>query len=163
MRTNPKLNQLLTRLAASGRRVTAQRLAVCEALLAHGGHPTTTEIWRRVHGVHPSISQATVYNTIATLEELRLIQKLDIAGDEHAHYDLDVAPHVNAVCTRCGRIADVYTDTLEALLGLVATRSGYWLDPREGMIVYGLCADCSRATNDQHPTIVSHTSLRSVA
>jgi Fur family peroxide stress response transcriptional regulator len=148
MWTNPKLNQLLTRLAASGRRVTAQRLAVCEALLAHGGHPTTTEIWDRVHTMHPSVSQATVYNTIATLEELRLIQKLDIAGDEHAHYDLDVAPHVNVVCTGCGRIADVYTDTLEALLGLVAARAGYSLDPQEGVIVYGLCAECRRRTND---------------
>jgi Fur family transcriptional regulator, peroxide stress response regulator len=143
MRTNPKLNQLLTRVAASGRRVTPQRLAVCEALLAHGGHPTTAEIWQRIKkAVHPSISQATVYNTIATLEELRLIRKLDIAGDEHAHYDLDVAPHVDAVCRRCGRITDVYTDTLEALIGLVAARAGYYLDPQEGVIVYGLCAEC---------------------
>ncbi|HEY3231020.1 MAG TPA: transcriptional repressor [Roseiflexaceae bacterium] len=147
------LKQVLDQIESSGRRVTAQRRAVCEALLAHGGHPTTTEIWRRVHAVHPSISQATVYNTIATLEELRLIQKLDIAGDEHAHYDLDVAPHVNVVCTRCGRIADVYTDTLEALLGLVAARAGYCLDPQEGVIVYGLCAECRRMTNDdRRPT-----------
>jgi Fur family peroxide stress response transcriptional regulator len=146
MQTNPKLDRLLTKLAASGRRVTAQRRAVCEALLAHGGHPTTTEIWPRVKALHPAISQATVYNTIATLEELRLIRKLDIAGDEHAHYDLDVAPHVNAVCTRCGRISDVYTDTLEALLGLVAARAGYCFDPQEGVIVYGLCAECRRST-----------------
>lgn len=139
-----KLNQLLAQLEAAGKRVTSQRVAVCAALLAHGGHPTVAEIWQRVHAAHPSISQATVYNTIAVLEEQRLIQKLEIAGDEHAHYDLDVVPHVNAVCTRCGRIADVYTDTLEALLGLVAVRSGYALDSREGMLVYGTCAECRR-------------------
>jgi Fur family transcriptional regulator, peroxide stress response regulator len=147
-----KLSQLLARLEAAGKRVTSQRVAVCTALLAHGGHPTVAEIWQRVRTAHPSISQATVYNTIAALEEQRLIQKLEIAGDEHAHYDLDVMPHVNAVCTRCGRIVDVYTDTLEALLGLVAARSGYALDSRKGMLVYGLCADCRRlTTDDQRP------------
>ena len=142
------LEQLLLQLEAGGRRVTPQRAAVCEALLGHGGHPTVAEIWEMVHAAHPSISQATVYNTIAALEELALIRRLDIAGDEHTHYDLDVAPHVNAFCRRCGRVADVYTDTLEALLGLVAVRSGYDLDPREGLIVYGLCAEC-RSSNDE--------------
>ena len=138
-----KLNRLLNQLEASGRRVTAQRIAVCEALLAHGGHPTPAEAYQRVHEAHPSISQATVYNTLTVLEELGLIRLLHILGDDHAHYDLGVEPHVNAVCTRCGRIADIHTDTLEALLGLVAARSGYLLSQGEGVIVYGLCPDCA--------------------
>jgi Fur family peroxide stress response transcriptional regulator len=138
------LNRLLARLAASGRRITPQRVAVCETLLAHGGHPTIAELWRRVRATHPTISQATVYNTIAALEELRLIQKLELAGDEHAHYDTHVEPHVNVVCTRCGQIADVYTDTLEALLGLVASRSGYQLASGSAVTVYGLCAACQQ-------------------
>jgi Fur family peroxide stress response transcriptional regulator len=95
-----------------------------------------------VHAAHPTISQATVYNTIAALEELRLVQRLEIVGDEHAHYDVRVEPHVNVVCTRCGRIADVHTDTLEALLGLVANRSGYQIAPDSSLIVYGTCAAC---------------------
>jgi Fur family transcriptional regulator, peroxide stress response regulator len=137
-----KLNRLLAQLEASGRRVTTQRIAVCEALLAHGGHPTASEVYQRVLATHPAISQATVYNTLSALEELSLIRLLHIVGDDHAHYDLGVDPHVNAVCTCCGRITDIYTDTLEALLGLVATRSGYQLSPSEGVIVYGLCPDC---------------------
>src|SRR5689334_12966934 len=144
-----KLRRLLDQLEAAGRKVTSQRAAVCAALFEHGGHPTATQIWKIVHNAHPSISQATVYNTIAMLEELRLIKRLEIAGDEHTHYDLIVAPHVNAVCKRCGRIDDVYTDTLEALLGLVAARSGYALDPREGVIVYGLCGACRQAAGDK--------------
>jgi len=138
-----KLNRLLAQLEASGRRVTTQRIAVCEALLAHSGHPTAAEVYQRVHAAHPAISQATVYNTLSALEGLSLIRVLHIVGDDHAHYDLGVDPHVNAVCTRCGRITDIHTDTLEALLGLVATRSGYQLSPSEGVIVYGLCPECA--------------------
>jgi Fur family peroxide stress response transcriptional regulator len=139
------LDSLLAQLEASGRRVTHQRAAVCEALLAHGGHPTASEIWRRVQAAHPSVSQATVYNTLSALEELQLIRALHIVGDEHTHYDVRAQPHVNVVCTRCGQIADVQTDTLEALLGLVASRSGYRLNLRDGVIVYGLCPACAAA------------------
>ena len=146
-----RLKQLLDRIEAAGRKITMQRIAVCTALVAHHGHPTASQIWDNVHKAHPSISQATVYNTIAALEELRLIKRLEIAGDEHTHYDLDLAPHVNVVCKRCGRIDDVYTDTLEALLGLVATRSDYSLDPGAGMIVYGLCAECRQIASAVSP------------
>jgi Fur family transcriptional regulator, peroxide stress response regulator len=138
-----KLNRLLAQLEASGRRLTSQRIAVCEALLAHGGHPTASDVYQHVHAAHPTISQATVYNTLALLEELSLIRLLHIVGDAHAHYDIGVERHVNAVCTRCGRINDIHTDTLEALLGLVATRSGYRLSSSEGVIVYGHCPDCA--------------------
>lgn len=138
------LNSLIARLQSGGRRITPQRVAVCEALVSHGDHPTAGEIWHLVHAAHPSISQATVYNTIGALEQLGGIQRLEIAGDEHVHYDTYVEPHVNVVCTRCGRIVDVATDTLEALLGLVASRSGYRIAQRSGMIVYGVCPACAR-------------------
>ncbi|MDQ2999089.1 MAG: transcriptional repressor [Chloroflexota bacterium] len=138
-----KLNRLLAQLEASGRRVTTQRIAICEALLAQGGHPTAAEVYQRVHAAHPAISQATVYNTLSALEQLSLIRLLHLVGDDHAHYDLGIDRHVNAVCTRCGRITDIHTDTLEALLGLVATRSGYHLSQGEGVIVYGLCPECA--------------------
>ena len=140
---NLQHNPLLARLQASGRRVTQQRGAVCAALMALGGHPTAKEIWRLVHAMWPSTSQATVYNTIAALEELRLIRKIEIAGDEHAHYDMDTTPHVNVACTHCGQIVDVYTDRLEDLLGSIASRTGYSLAPQAGAIVYGLCASCA--------------------
>jgi Fur family transcriptional regulator, peroxide stress response regulator len=148
-------NRLLSRLEAAGRRPTAQRAAVCDALLAHGGHPTAAEIYQRVHASHPAISQATVYNTLTTLEELGLIRLLHIVGDDHAHYDLRIEPHVNTVCTRCGHIADIHTDTLEALLGLVAARSGYQLNPGEGVIVYGLCPACgvTMANTSMHSSV----------
>jgi Fur family peroxide stress response transcriptional regulator len=142
IRMKPELNSLLAKLEAGGKRVTTQRVAVCEALLSHGGHPTAAEIWQRVQTRHPSISQATVYNTLAALEELQLIRALDIVGEDHTHYDLSVDPHVNVVCTRCGRIADVHTDTLEALFGLVSARTGYQLISQDGVIVYGRCPEC---------------------
>ncbi|MFN8503850.1 transcriptional repressor [Kouleothrix sp.] len=81
----------------------------------------------RAKSRHPSMSQATVYNTLAALEDLRPHRALDIVGEDHTHYDICVAPHVNVVCTRCGQIADVLPIRLRRCLAwwrrVVATAS----------------------------------------
>lgn len=145
--TEQALEWLLERLTLCDRRITPQRVAVCAAILAHNGHPTPMEIRDLVWQSNRSISQATIYNTIAMLEEFKLIRKLDIAGSEHTHYDLNVAPHINIVCKQCGRINDVHTDMIEALFGFVAARSNYEIDTGAGLIVYGICTECQQTQN----------------
>lgn len=149
------LNDIMTRLEESGRRITPQRARVIQVLVARGGHPTPVEIRDSVWQHDSSISQATVYNTFTMLEELGLLRKLEIVGDEHAHYDLDVEAHVNVVCTRCRTIVDVHTDMLEALLGLIASRSGYQLATSEGVVVYGTCVTCQAGVPDDSDTLPS--------
>lgn len=135
------LDNLLSGLEAAGRRATPQRQAICAALVAQGGHPSTAEVYERVRAQFPMISQATVYNTLETLRELGLVVQLDVGTAEHARYDLQTHPHLNIVCTRCGAIADVHTDTLDALLLQAARRTGYALDGGKAL-AYGLCPTC---------------------
>ncbi len=137
-----QIDYLLDRLEAAGKRSTPQRHAVCQVLVEHGGHPTVAEVFERVRAAYPMISQATVYNTIDTLRELGLIQALDIVDHGHTHYDLDLRPHVNVVCTRCDTITDLHTDTLEALVSLVGQRTGYQIETQRGVVMYGLCPRC---------------------
>lgn len=142
MNEQQKIDYLLGQLEAAGKRSTPQRHAVCQALVEHGGHPTVADVFERVRTIFPMISQATVYNTIDTLQELGLVQQLDVVNHEHTHYDLDLTPHINLVCTRCGTIIDLHTDTLDALLAQVSQRSGYQIDPHSALLVYGLCPAC---------------------
>lgn len=140
-----QIDHLMQELEAAGKRSTPQRYAVCQALVEHGGHPTVAEVFERVSSTFPMISQATVYNTIDTLEELGLIQRLDIANHDHTHYDLDVHPHVNIVCRHCEYITDVSLDTLTELLDQVSERTGCEIDRHAGVIVYGVCPACKAA------------------
>lgn len=140
-----KVEHLMQELEAAGKRSTPQRQAVCLALVEHGGHPTVADVFERVSQTFPMISQATVYNTIDTLEELGLLQRLEIANHDHTHYDLDVRPHINVVCRHCEYIADVYLDSLNGLLDEVSERTGSDLDRNAGVIVYGACPDCRAA------------------
>jgi Fur family peroxide stress response transcriptional regulator len=137
-----KIDYLLDQLEVSGKRSTPQRHAVCQALVEHGGHPTVADVFERVREVFPMISQATVYNTIDTLEELGLVRPLDIANREHTHYDLDASPHINIVCTRCGRITDLDVDALDTLLVQVSELSRYDIARNAPLIMYGTCPDC---------------------
>lgn len=136
------IEHLLSRLEAAGKRSTPQRHAVCQALVEHGGHPTVADVFERVRTTFPMMSQATVYNTIYTLQELGLVHPLDIANDEHTHYDLDLTPHVNVVCTKCNTITDVHTHTIDTLLAEVRQRSGYQIDQHTALVVYGICSVC---------------------
>ncbi|NJL34060.1 MAG: transcriptional repressor [Chloroflexaceae bacterium] len=140
---------LLQQLEAAGKRSTPQRHAVCQALVAHGGHPTVAEIFERVRDIFPMISQATVYNTIDTLEELGLVQRVEIANHEHTHYDLNAGPHVNLVCTRCGHITDVHIEMLDNLLEQISERTGYQIRKSAGLVVYGTC----QQPECQHPPL----------
>jgi Fur family peroxide stress response transcriptional regulator len=144
-----KIDDLLRELESSGKRSTPQRHAVCQALVEHGGHPTVSEVYERVRDIFPMISQATVYNTIDTLEELGLIHRLDIANHEHTHYDLDQHAHVNLVCTQCGHITDLHLDALDRLLEQVSQDTSYEITRSTGLVVYGACPQCRREASNQ--------------
>ena len=92
----------------------------------------------------PSLSPATVYNTLEVLVERGLVHELGEAGDGAIHYDGDVEPHLNLVCTRCHRIDDMHDPALAGLYDGLAEQSGY---QRRGarLVVYGLCPACQEA------------------
>jgi Fur family peroxide stress response transcriptional regulator len=135
--------RLTSTLKRTGLRVTAQRLAVCRALAGDRSHPTAQTLYERIRPGFPSLSLATVYNTLQVLEQAGLIQRLGPAGDGAVHYDADLIPHVNLICTRCNRIDDLSEPALTEVAGRVAETSGYEL--RGAQVTYsGLCPECRR-------------------
>lgn len=149
--------RLLTRLEQAGKRSTPQRHAVCQVLAEYDGHPTVAEVFERVRQIFPMISQATVYNTIDTLEELGLIRRLNIANDDHAHYDLDLEPHINVVCQQCGNIRDLYLDEFNYLLQAVQQQTGYTINPDMGVVLYGRCPACQAHSDHSRHAELSET------
>ncbi|HEY8450454.1 MAG TPA: Fur family transcriptional regulator, partial [Bacillota bacterium] len=59
-------------LSSHGYRVTPQRLAIYEALVATDQHPSAEELYRQVKKRFPMISPATVYNTLQLLVRMGL-------------------------------------------------------------------------------------------
>jgi Fur family peroxide stress response transcriptional regulator len=132
-------------------RVTPQRLAIYGALVATDTHPTAQTLFEGLHPHMPSLSPATVYNTLQVLVERGLIQDIGEAGDGAVHYDADLTPHVNLICTQCHRVEDFFDVSLDGVVDTVITQSGYRV---QGLRIayYGLCPRCQQEHNELEET-----------
>ena len=130
-----------------GRRVTPQRRAIARVLLDADSHLTADQVLTRVRRRLPSISPATVYNTLHELVEMGLLRELDLGlGFQERRYDVGMEKHDHVVCVRCGRIEDI------------PRRNGtkpYLQEDHEFEIIdrrvtyLGLCPDCATDSKSQ--------------
>lgn len=88
--------------------MTPQRRAIVQVLLREGKHLTADQVLTHVRRQLPSISPATVYNTLHELSEMGVVRELDLGlGLEQRRYDVATEKHDHMVCMVCGRIEDV--------------------------------------------------------
>ena len=91
-------------------RKTPQRVAIVRAFVDDVSHPTAQQIFERLQRDMPTMSFATVYNTLAALERAGVCRTLRLdgpAGDAGTRFDPMTEPHDHAVCDRCGAVHDV--------------------------------------------------------
>ena len=95
--------------------MTRQRAAILEVLRADKCHHTAEEIFKLAKERNPSISRATVYNNLHSLEREKHIRK--ISGDDRPdRFDGSFIPHAHLVCTECGKISDIEVSGVEAAI-----------------------------------------------
>lgn len=130
-------------LRESGLRSTHQRLEVAREIARSEAHPDTETVYRKVRTRVPTISLDTVYRTLATLEGLGLVARVD-ATPGPARYDANLHQHHHFVCVRCGLIRDVYHPPFD---GLEAPDLAGELGQVESVRVQmrGLCKDCQES------------------
>jgi Fur family transcriptional regulator, peroxide stress response regulator len=80
-----------------------QRIKVLEYLYKKGGHPTVDEIFRALSADIPSLSKVTIYNSLYTLVEAKLVQVVDIDETER-RFDITLTNHGHFQCEACGTI-----------------------------------------------------------
>jgi len=108
------MDDILDKYRGKGFRLTPQRVAILEFLKDNTTHPTAEDIFNGIKKVHPTVSFATVYNTVQALSKIGELAELTI-DSERKHYDPDTSVHHHIVCTECRRIADVFVDYSESL------------------------------------------------
>ncbi len=141
-----RYDDLITALRRQGKRITPQREAICRLLAESKEHPTATQIYAALRVQFPSMSLATVYNTLETLVALGEVNALGSAGDDAVHYDADISPHVNLACISCHRVIDLQSEHIQALVEEVTQNSHYQLLGAR-VLYYGLCPECQTERN----------------
>lgn len=99
-------DDLAQMLRAQGLRVTPQRLAVLAALHASPDHLSAEEVCEEVRREMPSVSLATIYNTLGELKRVGQLRDLPVSGK--VRYDLVArGAHHHLVCESCHRVVDL--------------------------------------------------------
>ena len=133
---------LSTRLRDKGLRVTQQRVAVLEFLLATPRHPTAEEVGAAVNRLVPTASRASIYNVLHSLRECGLIDEL-VVGDAVARYDANLDRHHHFICRVCNAVEDVPFETFrEAPRQRLA--DGHTIEDYT-VTLRGVCPRCAKA------------------
>lgn len=145
---NP-LETLTTSLRQAGMRLTPQRVAICRYLAESKAHPTSAQIYEALKPRYPSLSLATVYNTLDALVGLGVVNALGHAGDGAVHFDADTSPHINLACITCHHIVDMNLPQAAGLEGEIRRASGFQLLGAR-VVYYGLCPSCQNSSPFQN-------------
>lgn len=94
-----------TRLRNAGYRVTKQRVAIYDYLLATDSHPTVEAIHASVQARMPNMGLATVYNAVDSLVDVGLVKRIQ-RGASSARYDAALEDHAHYRCLVCDGIWD---------------------------------------------------------
>jgi len=100
------MHKAMDTLREYGIQPTPQRVAVAEFVLQTDTHPTADEVWATVRRRCPTLSRATVYNTLNLLAEKGLL-KLQPLKDGVIVFDAHVEPHHHLIDDETGKVFDV--------------------------------------------------------
>ncbi len=110
-----KTDQFREKLKEAGLKVTPQRIAIFEAVVALKNHPTAENIIDYIKINHPNISVGTVYKVLHSLVENGLLNKVKNDTDT-MRYDAILHQHHHLYCTATKRIEDFTDPNLDRIV-----------------------------------------------
>ncbi|HEX8709089.1 MAG TPA: transcriptional repressor [Pyrinomonadaceae bacterium] len=120
--------------------LTPQREAVLRVIRESENHLTASEIFEAARRRLPSISYATVYNSLKYLRAAGLVHEVSF-GNGASRYDRETERHDHAICTSCGKLMD-FDLAVSAQVIRAAARKTRFKPESIHLTLRGLCPDC---------------------
>jgi len=132
---------LLEELRERGFRVTRQRAVILGAVSELEGHASVEEVHALACRDCPEIDLSTVYRTLETLCEMRVLSCADLGQGRVQFEMVGGAPHHHLVCQGCGQVTALDHSYLAG--AAEAIRRDFGFDPIfDHFAIFGLCSDC---------------------
>ncbi|HLK39811.1 MAG TPA: Fur family transcriptional regulator [Polyangiaceae bacterium] len=143
---------MLRDLKRAGLKLTPQRIAIVRLFSGDASHPTAQDLFERLRPSFPSMSFATVYNTLDALANAGMAGLVRLPGKrgDAARFDPNRQPHHHAVCDECGAVIDIAAGSLAPSPGATKKlrRAAPGFSVRAVERIYrGSCARCSRRSS----------------
>ena len=123
-----------------GIKLTPQRLAILHYMEGNKSHPSADTIYSAVSKKFPTMSFATVYNTLEALKNKGALQELTIEPGKK-RYDPDSTPHHHLICVKCKSIIDIFK---KFKLDLSARMANGFKIKGNHIEFYGICPKCGK-------------------
>jgi len=148
--SSERVEKMLAGVKAAGLKLTPQRMAIVKELASDESHPTAQELFDRLRPGLPTMSFATVYNTLDALSAAGLCAAMSLSPGS-GRFDPNMMPHHHAVCDSCGAVRDVPAVDLgieavhdpSAAKAVAQVAPGFELRSVE-RIFRGICAACMK-------------------
>lgn len=132
-------------------KLTPQREAVFQVIQERDDHPTASDIFEAARRRLPSISYATVYNSLRYLKDAGLVLEINF-GDSASRYDRETERHDHAICNDCGKLVDFdLPDT--AKLMQAAARKSHFQAQSVHLTLRGRCPDCCGSYSESRTSL----------
>ncbi len=92
-------------LEQKGLRATIHRIMILSYLMETKAHPDIDTIYSEMLKKIPTISKTTIYNTLSSLVEYKLVDEIDLP--QGPRFDYRDKEHAHFYCKLCGKIYDL--------------------------------------------------------
>jgi Fur family transcriptional regulator, peroxide stress response regulator len=120
--------------------LTRQREVVLQVIRESFGHLTANDVFDEAKRRLPTISFATVYNSLRFLKDAGHIAEIQF-GSGAARFDRITSRHDHAICTKCGTLADIEMEHPKELVSRAAKISNFKPESLE-FTLRGICPEC---------------------
>jgi len=130
-------------LGNRGLRVTTERLAIFDEVMASPGHFDVETLLARLRKGKRRVSRATLYRTLGHLVDSGLVQKIE-TGEGLSRYEKMYGRehHDHMICVGCGSSIEFECEEIERLQDWVCRRNRFTLLGHT-LQIKGLCRKCA--------------------
>lgn len=126
-----------------GLKLTPQRLAILDYLDGNTRHPSAEDVYKAILKKFPTMSFATVYNTMEALKQKGSVLELIIDSDKK-RFDPNTEPHHHLICVKCKLIMDIHNEYKLTISN--SDNAGFEIIGSH-VKFYGICPKCRQPEN----------------
>ena len=130
-----------TALRTIGQKVTPQRMLILCAVRHHQHHVTANDVLDEVRRSYPFIDVSTVYRTLNSAKELRLVNEMARSGGDTEYEWVGGERHHHLICRSCGSETQLDDSYLGSIAAVLLEDHGFQAD-LDHFAITGLCEEC---------------------
>jgi len=139
-------------ISRAGLRYTTQRRRILRCLVDIPQHFGSEEVLQALNAGAPkhAVSRATLYRFLLELERLRILRKV-LLSEGHSHYEFALGnkEHCHLVCSRCGRVEEIFAAALDRAVEEICNDRG--VDARNAKVEITIVCDlCEKQAFNEH-------------